>query len=255
MERPALEALLAAVAEGSTSPSQAAERLADLPFADQGSARVDIHRAVRLGLPEAIFAQGKTPAQVVSIGSALLVQGQRVLATRCSEEVAAACLEAWPAAQWHDEARCVTVDPPDCPRPAPRGSVLILSAGTSDRPVALEALVASEAFGNATELIEDVGVAGLHRLLSIRKRLGGAHVIIVVAGMDGALPSVVGGLVASPVIAVPTSVGYGASFGGVAALLAMLNSCSAGVTVVNIDNGFGAAWAATSINRLACGPS
>ncbi len=250
MERPELEALLAAVAEGDTSPADAADRLADLPFVDQGFARVDTHRAVRLGLPEAIFAEGKTPAQVVSIGSTLLDRGQRVLATRCSGATAAACLEAWPGATWHEMARCVTVTPTGFTPPSPRGHVLIVSAGTSDLAVADEARVASEAFGNHTELVQDVGVAGLHRILSVRERLEAARVVIVVAGMEGALASVVGGLVAKPVIAVPTSIGYGAAFGGIAALLSMLNSCAAGVTVVNIDNGFGAAWAATMINRL-----
>ena len=251
MERPELEALLAAVAEGDTSPADAVERLAELPFVDQGFARVDTHRALRLGLPEAIFAQGKTAEQVVSIGETLLGRGQRLLATRCTKAVATACLSSWVGATWHEAARCVTADPPDLIRAEPIGRVLIVTGGTSDLPVADEARVASESFGNVTELIQDVGVSGLHRILSVRDRLDAANVVLVVAGMEGALASVVGGLVAKPVIAVPTSVGYGASLGGIAALLSMLNSCAAGVTVVNIDNGFGAAWAATMINRAA----
>jgi pyridinium-3,5-biscarboxylic acid mononucleotide synthase len=251
VERPDLEALLAAVAEGTTSAEDAAERLADLPFVDRGHARIDLHRSVRLGLPEAIFAERKTPAQVVDIGSVLLAHNQRVLATRCTQAIADACLEAWPNAVWHDVARCITAEPADAVPLEPRGRVLIVTAGTSDMPVAEEAKVVSEAFGNATELVQDVGVAGLHRILAVRERLNAANVVIVVAGMEGALASVVGGLVAKPVIAVPTSVGYGASLGGIAALLSMLNCCAAGVTVVNIDNGFGAAWAATMINRLA----
>jgi NCAIR mutase (PurE)-related protein len=255
VERPALQALLAAVAEGSTSPADAADRLADLPFVDQGLARIDTHRALRLGLPEAIYGSGKTPDQIASIGAALLQRGQRVLATRCSPEAAAACLTAWPDATWHEAARCVTARPADVAVPAPVGRVVIVTAGTSDRPVAEEARVTSESFGNATDLIQDVGVAGLHRILAVREQLSAANVVIVVAGMEGALASVVGGLIAKPVIAVPTSVGYGASLGGIAALLSMLNSCAAGVTVVNIDNGFGAAWAATMINRLASVPA
>ena len=243
------------MAGGDTSPSDAAERLADLPFVDQGFARVDTHRAVRLGMPEAIFAQGKTAEQVVAIGKTLLESGQRVLATRCTAAVAHACSSAWPRATWHEVARCVTAEPSDHPRPEPVGRVLIVTAGTSDQPVAEEVRVVSEASGNATELIQDVGVSGLHRILSVRDRLNSANVVIVVAGMEGALASVVGGLVAKPVIAVPTSVGYGASLGGIAALLSMLNSCAAGVTVVNIDNGFGAAWAATMINRGAVAAS
>lgn len=247
MERPDLQALLASVADGSVSPDAAADQLADLPFVDRGFARIDTHRNVRLGLPEVIFGQGKTPEHIVAIGQTLLAAGQRVLVTRAAPEAAAACLAGWPDATWHEMARCVTAGPAPT---AELGDVLIVTAGTSDLPVAHEARVTSEMFGNRTELIADVGVAGLHRILSVRDRLDEAKVVVVIAGMEGALASVVGGLVASPVIAVPTSVGYGASFGGVAALLSMLNTCAAGVTVVNIDNGFGAAWAATLINRI-----
>jgi pyridinium-3,5-biscarboxylic acid mononucleotide synthase len=252
VDREAVRALLEQVAAGGASTDEALERLAGLPFADEGGfARVDTHRSLRLGLPEVIFGPGKRPEQVVAISRTLLERGQRVLVTRVPEESAQAVCAAFPQATWHDVARCLTVVPEPPPKlPEPVGSILIVTAGTSDIPVAEEARVTAASFGNKIDALYDVGVAGIHRVLRERDRLMAARVLIVVAGMEGALASVVGGLVPRPIIAVPTSVGYGASFGGVAALLAMLNSCAAGVSVVNIDNGFGAAYAATMINRL-----
>jgi NCAIR mutase (PurE)-related protein len=250
MDRQRLQALLASVKAGATPVDAAVEELAGLPFADRGYARVDTHRALRLGLPEVIFGVGKTAAQVLGIASELLARGQRVVVTRVSEETAAAVRAALPRAEFRPVARCLVVDPE--PPPAPRepvGRIALLTAGTSDIPVAEEARVVCEAFGNRVDALYDVGVAGIHRVLEARDRLLAARVVIVVAGMEGALASVVAGMVPRPVIAVPTSVGYGASFGGIAALLSMLNSCAGGVSVVNIDNGFGAAWVATLVNR------
>jgi NCAIR mutase (PurE)-related protein len=217
-------------------------RLRDLPFSDLGFAKVDTHRALRCGLAEVIFCEGKTPSRVAQIAREILRNGSNLLATRATAGMFEKIREVERSAQWHEEARCVTVEK-EAPAPL-RGRLLIVTAGTSDLPVAEEARVTAEAMGVKTEALTDVGVAGIHRLLSNRKRLDAADVIIVVAGMEGALASVVGGLVRRPVIAVPTSVGYGASFGGLAALLAMLNSCASGITVVNIDNGFGAGRAA-----------
>jgi NCAIR mutase (PurE)-related protein len=219
------------------------------PIADLGFAQVDTHRALRKGFPEVIFGAGKTPAQVVAIAAKLLPRSQRVLATRVTAEHARALRRKFKRAVHHALARCVTIDPK--PLPKRPGSIAVVCAGTSDLPVAEEAAVTTEIMGNRVERVADVGVAGLHRLLGRLEVLQRANVVVVVAGMEGALPSVVAGLVAKPVIAVPTSVGYGASFGGIAALLAMLNSCSSGVTVVNIDNGFGAGFAASQINALA----
>jgi len=219
------------------------------PVADLGFAQVDTHRALRQGFPEVIFGAGKTPAQVAAIAGKLLKRGQRVLATRLMPEAARLLRRKFKAATHHELARCVTIDPkPLRKRP---GSIAVVCAGTSDLPVAEEAAVTAEIMGNRVERVWDVGVAGLHRLLGKLTVLQQAKVVVVVAGMEGALPSVVAGLVDKPVIAVPTSVGYGASFGGVAALLGMLNSCGSGVTVVNIDNGFGAGFAASQINALA----
>jgi len=252
VDREKIRALLELVAAGDVAPDAAMHRFADLPFSDQGGfARVDTHRAVRLGLPEVIYGSGKRPEQVVTIARTLLGRGQRVLVTRVPEETAEAVRDGIPGATWHEVARCITAlpDPPPAAK-EPTGNILIVTAGTSDIPVAEEARVTAASFDNKVEALHDVGVSGIHRILGERKRLLEARVLIVVAGMEGALASVVGGLVPRPVIAVPTSVGYGASFGGVAALLAMLNSCAAGVSVVNIDNGFGAAYAATMINRL-----
>ena len=218
------------------------------PFVDLGFARVDTDRRRRCGFPEVIFCQGKTPAEVATIARTVLSHDPVVLGTRATPEHFAAVSEVLPAAKYHARGRCIVVEREPLPRLT--GRIGVICAGTSDLPVAEEACVTLETFGNPVDLITDVGVAGLHRLLAVRDRLDACRVLVVVAGMEGALPSVVAGLVSIPVIAVPTSIGYGASFGGLAALLGMLNSCGSGVTVVNIDNGFGAAYAAATINRL-----
>jgi pyridinium-3,5-biscarboxylic acid mononucleotide synthase len=243
-----LEALLADVAAGRLPPAAALERLRQLPFEDLPFARIDHHRALRQGQPEVVFCEGKTLEQVVAICDRLEAATGSFLGTRASAAMATALQARFPRVVWNETARTVLLSPVDAPAAA-RGPVLIVSAGTSDLPVAEEAAVVAEAFGTRVERLVDVGVAGIHRLLAAGDALQQARVVIVVAGMEGALPSVVGGLVAVPVIAVPTSVGYGASFGGLAALLGMLNSCAAGVTVVNSDNGFGAAAAASRICR------
>ena len=218
------------------------------PIADLGFAQVDLHRALRKNFPEVIFGAGKTPDQVVKIAAKLLERGQQVLITRINAEHARALKKKFKRAVHHELARCVTIE--QKPLPKRDGFIAVVCAGTSDLPVAEEAAVTSEIMGNRVERIHDVGVAGLHRLLARLELLQSANVIVAVAGMEGALPSVLAGLVSKPVIAVPTSIGYGASFGGVASLLAMLNSCGSGVTVVNIDNGFGAGYAASQINAL-----
>ena len=219
------------------------------PVADLGFARVDTHRALRKGFPEVIFGAGKTPAQVVRIAAKLLEREQRILITRITSEHARALRKRFKRAVHHESARCVTIEKqPLRKRP---GTIAVVCAGTSDLPVAEEAAVTAEIMGNQVERLSDVGVSGLHRLLGRLELIQSANVVVVVAGMEGALPSVVAGLVSRPVIAVPTSVGYGASFGGLAALLGMLNSCGTGVTVVNIDNGFGAGYAASQMNALA----
>ncbi len=219
------------------------------PVADLGFAQVDTHRALRKGFPEVIFGAGKTPEQVVKIAAKLLEAEQRILITRITAEHARAIRKKFKRARYHELARCVTIEKtPLLPRP---GTIAVVCAGTSDLPVAEEAALTAEIMGNRVERIHDVGVAGLHRLFNRLPTIQSANVVIVVAGMEGALPSVVAGLVSQPVIAVPTSIGYGASFGGLAALLGMLNSCGSGVTVVNIDNGFGAGYAASQINALA----
>ena len=218
-------------------------------FTDLGFARVDTDRRRRCGFPEVVFGMGKTPEQVAGIAKAVLEKDTVLLVSRATEEQWHAVAAHFPEAVWHGSARCITVAGKVLP--VLDGHIAVVCAGTSDTPVADEAAVTLEAFGNRVERFTDVGVAGIHRLLAVRDRIETANVIIVVAGMEGALPSAVAGLVSKPVIAVPTSTGYGASFGGVAALLGMLNSCGSGVTVVNIDNGFGAAYAAAQINRLA----
>jgi NCAIR mutase (PurE)-related protein len=243
-----LEAMLAEVAAGRLAPAQALERLRHLPFEDLPFARIDHHRSLRQGQPEVVFCEGKSLEQVVAICERLEAATGTFLGTRATAAAALALQERFSRAVWNGLARTIFL-PPAAPPPPVRGPVLVVSAGTSDLPVAEEAAVVAEAFGNRVERLVDVGVAGLHRLLAAADQLKEARVVIVVAGMEGALPSVVGGLVAVPVIAVPTSVGYGAAFGGLAALLGMLNSCAAGVTVVNIDNGFGAAAAASRICR------
>ncbi len=221
-------------------------------FVDLGFARVDTDRRRRCGFPEVIFGSGKEPAEVLAIAREILKNDGVLLVSRASEAQFGAIATEFPQARHHARARCVTVEIE--PLPKLDGTVGVLCAGTSDLPVAEEAAVTLEVFGNRVARISDVGVAGIHRLLAERERLEACSVLIVVAGMEGALPSAVAGLVSKPVIAVPTSVGYGASFGGLAALLGMLNSCGSGVTVVNIDNGFGAAYAAAQINRLLARP-
>ncbi len=240
--------LLGEVERGVLTPQAASERLATLPFEDLGHARVDHHRSLRTGLPEVVFAAGKTAEQTVEIFTSLAGDGVDVLATRSTSATAQAILARHPAAVYNEVARTVALRQSPNP-PAGLGHVAVICAGTSDLPIAEEAAVTAETFGARVTRLYDVGVAGLHRLLAVRDDLKSAHAIIVCAGMEGALPSVVGGLVAVPVIAVPTSVGYGASFGGATALLGMLNSCSPNVTVVNIDNGFGAAYTAVLIAR------
>ena len=247
MTRSDVLTLLASVEQGTTTAAAAAELLASLPFEDLGHTRVDHHRSLRTGLPEVIYAAGKTPEQTAAIFDALAADGVDVLATRASEATAAAVLLRHPHAVHNPAARTLALRQGHEKEPA--GHIAVLCAGTSDLPVAEEAAVTAETFGVRVTRLYDVGVAGVHRLLAVRDQLTPAHAIIVCAGMEGALPSVVGGLVAVPVIAVPTSVGYGASFGGTSALLGMLNSCSPNVSVVNIDNGFGAAYSAVLIAR------
>ncbi|MEZ4469751.1 MAG: nickel pincer cofactor biosynthesis protein LarB [bacterium] len=239
--------ILAAVAAGTWTVDAAEAALA--ATAELGFAAVDLQRARRRGVPETIFGQGKSVEQIVAIAQALRQAGQRVLVTRVDPGGAAEIVDRLGDAAWDEAARCVWA-PADIPAPSRTGTVLVVSAGTTDGPVAAEAARVAALLGNPVERLADVGVAGLHRLLGHLEQLRNAAVVIVCAGMEGALPSVVAGLVDRPVVAVPTSVGYGASFGGVAALLGMLNTCAEGVTVVNIDNGFGAAYAATLMNRL-----
>ena len=252
MNRQQIRALLDDVRDGILTPEVAQERvlqvLSQKPFEDLGFARVDHQRNVRQGFPEVIFGQGKTPAQIAGIGARIAAAGYTVLVTRTTAEAYQAVLKELPDAVYHELARCITRESQATPRG--RGTILIAAAGTADLPVAEEAAVTAEVMGNTVDRLYDVGVAGLHRLLAEHRRLTAARVIVVVAGMEGALPSVIGGLVDVPVVAVPTSVGYGASFGGLTALLAMLNSCATGISVVNIDNGFGAAAIASSINHL-----
>ena len=248
MDRERLKELLEAVRGGELDVEAGLARLAGFPFTELGHARVDTQRAVRCGFPEVIFGAGKAPDELTSIAQAVLDHHDRLLVTRVTDAGAAALCTAQPQAEHHVRARALTVG---CP-PAGTGSghVLVVSAGTSDAPVALEAELTARMMGARTELLQDVGVAGIHRLLAHTDRLDAARVVVVVAGMEGALASVVGGLVDRPVVAVPTSVGYGASFEGLAPLLTMLNSCAAGITVVNIDNGFGAGYAAAQINGM-----
>jgi pyridinium-3,5-biscarboxylic acid mononucleotide synthase len=248
MDRAQLESLLRDVKDGRTGVDQALDRLRDLPFEDVGFAKLDHHRALRTGMPEVIFSSGKTEAQVAKIFARMAASGGNVLATRATRAHFDAVHSVESRAEYHETARCITLT--QAVATPGKGTIAVVCAGTSDLPVAEEAAVTARLMGNAVDLIADVGVAGIHRLLAQRESLYSARVLIVCAGMEGALPTVVGGLVNAPVIAVPTSVGYGASFGGVAALLGMLNSCSPNVSVVNIDNGFGAASIATLINRL-----
>jgi pyridinium-3,5-biscarboxylic acid mononucleotide synthase len=245
----ALLKLLAEVERGSLTSEAAASRLATFPFEDLGHSRVDHHRSLRAGLPEVIYAAGKTPQQTVAIFSSLVADGVNVLATRVDQPTADVVLTEFPNANYNLTARTLSLRQSSQSAEGPKGNVAVICAGTSDLFVAEEAAVTAETFDTRVTRLYDVGVAGLHRLLAVREQLAAADVVIVCAGMEGALPSVVGGLVSVPVIAVPTSVGYGASFAGATALLAMLNSCSPNVSVVNIDNGFGAAYTAVLIAR------
>ena len=247
-----LQNLLDRVRRGELDPSTASGRILSAlraaPFEDLGFARVDTHRDLRQGFPEVILGIGKTPVQIAAIAEKIVAAGQALLVTRADTEAYSAVQARVPGVTYHADARAITLAQGEVP--SGKGTILIACAGTSDLPVAEEAAVTAELMGNRIDRLYDVGVAGLHRLLSEQDRLHGARVIVVVAGMEGALPSVVAGLVQVPVIAVPTSVGYGASFGGVTALLSMLNSCANGVSVVNIDNGFGGACMASLINHL-----
>jgi NCAIR mutase (PurE)-related protein len=252
MEETRLRKLLESVESGDLSVRDAIERLRVLPFEDLGFAKVDHHRALRRGFPEVIFCEGKTPEQIVKIAKGMLEQGVNLIATRCSQEQFQSISKELPDAEYHESGSIFSMVATE---PERNGSVVVVSGGTSDRLVAEEAALTARYLGCDVDRLYDVGVAGIHRLLSHLERIRGADVIIVVAGMEGALASVVAGVADAPIIAVPTSVGYGASFGGLSALLTMLNSCAGGVTVVNIDNGFGAGYAAAVICRkIASGP-
>ena len=252
MNRLELREILDRVGTGALTPEAAHARLLQFLrhglFEDLGFAKVDHHRSIRQGFPEVVYGQGKEPLHLAAIAGRIVATGQNLLITRTTRDGYEAVLTTVPGAIFHAQARVITcqVTPP----PAGTGTIGVAAAGTADLPVAEEAAVCLEAMGNMVDRLYDVGVAGLHRLLAVHERLTAARVLVVVAGMEGALPSVVGGLVDVPVIAVPTSVGYGSSLGGITALLAMLNSCASGVSVVNIDNGFGAAAIASSINHL-----
>ena len=258
MNRHELRALLDAVQSGAVTPEAAHVRLLQFvrqaPFEDLGFARVDHHRRARQGFPEVVFGLGKTPEQIAAIARRIVAAGHSLLVTRATEEAYRTVTVQVPDATYHPLARTIT-RPAAASTVSGHGIVLIAAAGTADLPVAEEAATSAEVMGNTVDRLYDVGVAGIHRLLAEEARLTAARVVIVVAGMEGALPSVIGGLVDVPVVAVPTSVGYGASFGGVAALLSMLNSCATGVSVVNIDNGFGAAAIASAINHLPASPA
>ena len=248
MNPSAIRKLFDEVRRGKLSPDDAVQRLRHLPFEDLGFAKVDHHRVLRAGMPEVIFGEGKTPAQVAQIFARLAKHGSNVLATRSNQEQFAAVRKRIRRAEYRVLARAIVLQRDT--KTYGKGRITVVSAGTSDIPVAEEAVTTAEIMGNEVEHIYDVGVAGIHRLLANREVLTRARVVIVCAGMEGALPSVVGGLVGVPVIAVPTSVGYGAAFKGVAALLGMMNSCASNVSVVNIDNGFGAGYVASLMNRL-----
>jgi NCAIR mutase (PurE)-related protein len=248
MNEDSLKRMLERVRAGETGVEEALAHLRDLPFEDLGFARIDHHRQLRRGFPEVIFGQGKTAEQLLAITASIASRGQAVLITRLGADKAEALKAKFPEAVYHPLSRTLTLGNPD--KPNGNGLVLVMCAGTSDVPVAEEAAVTARIMGNEVAEVYDVGVSGLHRLFHAKELMGRARVFVVVAGMEGALPSVVAGLVDKPVIAVPTSAGYGTSFGGLSALLAMLNSCASGVSVVNIDNGFGAGYMAALINRL-----
>jgi NCAIR mutase (PurE)-related protein len=249
MHTRSLRGLLSRIRRGGLTVEAALERLRDLPYEDLGFAKIDNHRELRRGFPEVIFGEGKSVAQIVAIVERIARRGQPVLVTRVSDETFRRVRAKHPAARYHVEARAITVGVPGGRRRG-RPGILVLAAGTSDLPVAEEAALTAEVMGNRVEKAYDVGIAGLHRLLAQRGKLRKARVIIAVAGMEGALPSVVAGLVPVPVIGVPTSIGYGTGLKGVAALMGMLNSCSTGLMVVNIDNGFGAGYSAAIINSM-----
>jgi NCAIR mutase (PurE)-related protein len=244
-----LEDLLKRVKSGKTTLAEAMAQLKSLPFEDLGFTRIDHHRSLRKGFPEVVWGEGKTSAQILSIMKQLKRKSQNILITRLEEKKAKAIQKVFIKSQYYPRSRVLTflIHPV---KSEGKGTILVITAGTTDIPVAEEAAITAQFMGNRVETLYDVGVAGIHRLLSERERLEKARVLVVVAGMEGALPSVIGGLVDRPVIAVPTSVGYGTSFGGITALLAMLNSCASGVAVVNIDNGFGAGYMASLINRI-----
>lgn len=248
MDKEYLIRMLNEVAEGKTSPSDAAEILKDLPFEDLGFANIDHHRKLRTGYPEAIFCQGKKPEQIAQIMQGLADKNANVIGTRATVADFEAVKAVLPDAEYFEDARIIALLRDKLPHTD--GVIAVVTAGTADIPIAEEAAVTAEALGNKVDRIYDVGVAGIHRLFAKLDRIRKARVVIVVAGMEGALASVVGGLVESPVIAVPTSIGYGANLGGMSALLSMLNSCANGVGIVNIDNGFGAAYLASNINRI-----
>ncbi len=251
MTRTEANALLDEFRAGVVNREQVVRAFQAAPIVELGFAQVDLHRSLRKNFPEVIYGENKTPRQVVEIAQKIVLHDGRLLITRVTALHAQAVRRKLKRAKYHEAARCITYQ--NKPLPKRTGTIAVLAAGTSDLPVAEEAAITADIMGNRVERIYDVGVAGLHRLLRRQEALQRAHVIVAVAGMEGALPSVVAGLVDKPVIAVPTSVGYGASFGGIAALLAMLNSCGSGVTVVNINNGFGAGYAASQINALVAG--
>jgi len=243
-----IQQLLHDVSTGNIDTQTAFERLRDLPYSDLGYAKIDNHRELRTGYPEIIFGAGKTPSQIKGIVALMMTKGNNILVTRASLDAYNAVYEVYPQAEYHQMARCITVKIREMKVTATH--IAIVTAGTSDMPVAEEAAITAEIFGNSVKRYYDIGIAGIHRLFNSLEELRQARVLVVIAGMEGALPSVVGGLVDKPVIAVPTSIGYGANFGGLSALLGMLTSCSSGVSVMNIDNGFGAGYYASMINKL-----
>lgn len=248
MDKEYLTELMDQVASGATRPQDAVEILKELPFEELGFANVDHHRSLRTGYPEAVFCQGKTSQQIAVIMKELAVRNKNIIGTRATEADYEAVKKVLPEAEYHEAARMIVLMRD--PLPHQEGSIAVVTAGTADIPVAEEAAITAQALGNKVDRIYDVGVAGIHRLFAKLDLIRKANVVIVVAGMEGALASVLGGLVERPVIAVPTSIGYGANLGGIAALLSMLNSCANGVGIVNIDNGFGAAYLASNINRI-----
>jgi hypothetical protein len=248
MDQKKLEELLRSIQKGKLTVREGVQRLRTLPFEDIGEAMIDHHRTLRKGFPEVIFGQGKDVEQVIKIMESMVAAHEDILVTRIEEEKAKAVVQRFPQASYNQRARTITLRLSEAAVEG-KGTILVIAAGTSDIPVAEESAVTAHIMGNRVESLYDVGVSGVHRLLNHQEKLMEANVLIVVAGMEGALPSVVGGLVARPVIAVPTSIGYGTSFGGLAPLLAMLNSCASNVAVVNIDNGFGAGYIASLINR------